>query len=165
MLHRFKQLFYALNAKITSLDIIFVQNHLTPEEIPLFGAMDLVDQKHCLDVAMTCHLLAEEEASPLDAELLYKAALLHDIGKQQGYLSLGDRVVVVLLQTFLPRVFTSLSNKPHNPCYIAKNHPAIGAELCSKAGLRQDLIKLVELHHKGGPGKELKLLMKADSQN
>lgn len=164
MLHRFKQLISALNAKITSADIIFIQNHLTPEEISLFKAMDQVDQKHCLDVAMTCHLLAEEETSSLDRELLYKAALLHDIGKQQR-LSLGDRIMVVLLQTLLPRVFKTLSNKPHNPCYIARNHPAIGAELCSKAGLRQALIELVELHHRGGPGKELELLMKADSQN
>ncbi len=165
MLNRCKQFFSALNPEFNDSDFRFVQSLLTPAELALFKAMEPIDQKHCIDVARSCELLAISEPPSVNRTLLYKAALLHDIGKSREPLGLTDRVAIVLLQNFLPWLYNILANKSHGPCFIAKNHPAIGAKMCREAGCTNELVVLVELHQAGGSGRELELLIQADQQN
>lgn len=165
MLQRFRQLITALQAKIYPADIEVVSRYLNCREQELFYSMDTVDQRHCLDVAASCISNLRQHPKVLNYELLLKAALLHDVGKQAGDLSIPDRVSIVLLKTFAPQYYEKAARNPAKPYYISVNHAAIGAERCRYAGCSEELVHLVAHHHTGGSGAELELLIIADNQN
>ncbi len=61
------------------------------------------DLRHCIDVARITMLLSYEEGLNLDRELVYAAALLHDIGRSEGshnhHMKSADLAVEILRQS------------------------------------------------------------------
>ncbi len=96
--------------------------------------MSLPDQRHALNVAYTVLKLTHDK-QPAVKRLLVKSALLHDIGKIQGDISVADKVITVLADMFFPEIGRSwgqygrggsLANLRH-AFYVYYYHPARGA--------------------------------------
>jgi len=171
MLSRIRQLITALGARITPEEHMWVEEMLSEKYLPLFYGMDTVDQRHGLDVAAT----AMKYSTPdVDAELLIKAALLHDCGKLRGSLSTPLRIFVVIANGILGSKTQKFVRESRDcgalrhALWLYHNHPQLGAEMARKLGAEQALCDLIAGHHIP-PGldssAEHKALYSADQKN
>ena len=175
----FQALFKALfPGKLTDKEIDFLQKNLTKKEQVLFYCAPLYDQKHALSVAQTINS-ALGRKNKTEAGKLYKATLLHDIGKNSFQLGALDRVLQVSI-FFLLRPLGNyladrcLQNKKEGGylskmCYCYKYHPQLGSKLAIDAGVEdQGVLELISNHEqppKEDDAKELILLRQADLLN
>jgi putative nucleotidyltransferase with HDIG domain len=175
MIQRVKQFFAALTAKISPEDTEFIARHLKVEEAVLFWGMNISDQRHALNVAYTAIDIASGRAD-IDKTALFKAALLHDVGRTKGDLSIIDKVIAVLLDKYAPLKAHEwgrfgrggkLDNIRH-ALFIYYNHPAISASLLKDLDVCDKVVNLVLRHHfeeVPGDPPELNILRKADNLN
>lgn len=171
---RIKQFIKAVCAEIDVNDNIFVDKYLNANEKKLFYAMSIADQRHTLDTAYTVIKLIPKNAQ-LDESLIVKAALLHDIGKQKGDISVVEKAIAVIFNKLIPeharKIAASTRAKTNADriawvLYIYYYHPEIGAGFLRTINAEEKLIKLVLHHHSREQGtEELELLKKADSLN
>lgn len=117
---------------------------LTPEEITMFTQFSLSDQQHSYQVLRT--LQSNGQTHP---DLL-AAALLHDVGKTHAPLSIWQRSLIVLAQTFVPGK-TAVWGQGNvdgwqRPFVVKAQHPAWGAEMAQAAGSRPLTIELIRRH-------------------
>lgn len=152
-----------------------MERYLDPNEAAFFWQMNLPDQRHALNVAYTAEKLAANEKG-IDQTLLLKCALLHDVGKIKGDVSIADKIITVILDTFVPRWAKSwqrlgrggkIANLRH-AMYIYYHHAARGAAMLKVAGIGSQVTEIVARHHEppaDGEPLELKLLRTADSLN
>jgi predicted hydrolase (HD superfamily) len=171
MLYRTRQVWSALHASVTPEERLWIQTLLSPTEQILFDSMDVVDQRHVLDVAYTCRERAKDWP-PEEQRFLYKAALLHDIGKSKGDLTVFRRVLAVFLHYLLKEKAIQLAHPAKGPwrrtLHIYFNHPRLGVAKGKAANLSPELLRLIENHHEPiGPedDKYLKTLKAADDLN
>jgi putative nucleotidyltransferase with HDIG domain len=172
---RIKQVVAAVTARISETDRQFVERYLDPAAAAFFWQMNLPDQRHALNVAYTAGELAAKEKD-VDQELLLTCALLHDIGKIKGDVSVADKIITVILDTLVPRWAKSwqrlgrggkVANLRH-AMYIYYHHAARGAAMLEAAGLDRRITGIVARHHEApadGEPVELTLLRAADSLN
>jgi hypothetical protein len=117
---------------------------LTPEETALFGQFSLSDQQHSYQVLRT--LQANGQTHP---DLL-ASALLHDVGKTRAPLSIWQRSLIVLAQTFVPgktAVWGQGDVAGWQRPFVAKaQHPAWGAEMVRAVNGRPLTIELIRRH-------------------
>jgi hypothetical protein len=144
---------------------------LTPPEITLFTQFSLNDQHHSYQVLRT--LQSNGQTHP---DLL-AAALLHDVGKTRAPLSIWQRSLIVLAQTFLPGKTAVWGQGSvdgwQRPFVVKSQHPAWGAEMAQAAGSRLLTIELIRRHQELLPetlalteaDHLLRLLQWADNQN
>ena len=171
MIQRVKQVAAALTAKVSDRDWEFVRNHLDKDGERLFGAMNLPDKRHVLNVAYTAMKMADS-ADNVDKPLLIRCALLHDAGKQQGDVSTGDKIAAVLAHNIAPRWArrwarqgrgTRIANLRH-AFYIYFHYAARSAVLLQELGLEAEAAIVARHHDAPQPGEpvELTLLRQAD---
>jgi len=175
MLKRIKQFIAAITASISPSDRTFLTQYLNTGEQELFWRMSLPDQRHALNVAYTVLKLAKNE-QPAVERILVKSALLHDIGKIQGDISVADKVITVLAGIVFPHISRKwgqygrggrLANLRH-AFYVYYYHPVRGAEMAEKAGVEPLIVELIRKHHKAPTDDdppELLLLQQADNMN
>jgi putative nucleotidyltransferase with HDIG domain len=175
MRQRGKQFFNALRAKISKEDMDFIATHLNTKEAILFWGMNLPDQQHALKVVYTAITIAIGRQD-IDKETLYKAALLHDVGRVKGDLSTIDKVIAVLANKFAPAQARKwgrfgrggkLANLKH-ALFVFYNHPLLGAALLKEVGVSDKVIDLVAQHHLAETTEdtpELNILRQADKLN
>lgn len=155
MFYRIKQFYSAITAAVPDEETDFISEYLSPQEEIFFYEMSIVDQRHALDVSHhICELL--QIAGLLESERkLIRAALLHDVGKRHGDLTVLDRSLIVLLERFFPGRVARwavrgrggfIQNRRH-AFYVAKYHGIIGAEWLEKIDCPQEVIDLVRDHH------------------
>lgn len=173
---RIKQVYKALTAKIEEADRFFLAKWLTKRESDLFWAMNLPDQRHCLNVAYTALALSEGGQDGIDKAKLMKCCLLHDVGKVCGDVSTFDKVMAVLIYGRMPALARRCrrrgrgGNAWRNFChalYIYEYHPQIGYEKLMAIG-EAEIAGIVARHHearKSGDSAELLLLREADELN
>lgn len=157
LLHRIQQFYSALIAEVKADEIEFVRRYLNSLEQGLFFQMSVVDQRHALDATYIAIELAAMRQIKDDL-LLTRAALLHDIGKKDGELTMLDRTLVVLFQRFWPRQMEAwalegrggfIRNRRH-AFFIAVNHGMRGAMALEKIGCDAGVVRLVRDHHRPG---------------
>jgi hypothetical protein len=105
----------------------------------LYARMGPGDRAHAL-----CVLARLEPQQP--APWLAEAALLHDVGKAEGHLSLLYRALVVLLGPRLPRWASADPASWRYPFHVHLQHARRGAELCAQAGCDPRVVALVRWH-------------------
>lgn len=141
--HRVKQFYWAINPKISSEDLGFLNNNLNRSELKLFYKLPLYDQKHSIKVAYDVKYVCKKKN--IDSRLLVKAALLHDIGKVYKKLNLIDKSIMVLADNVTKGSIKRFSNiKKINVYY---NHGKIGRDILKDYNYDEDLLYLIENHH------------------
>ena len=167
LVKRVKQFFRALSAQISADDGVYISTHLSPDEQKLFFAMSVVDQYHSLRVAYTIERLVIDGKRNVDREFLIRCALLHDIGRVRGDMSIAGKIFTVLVTNFFPNLADKLERGGNKLIYIYRHHAEIGARKLQKIGLYKEA-KIVARHHsppKDDDPRELKLLRIADEEN
>jgi hypothetical protein len=143
--YRVVQFWRAITAQVRPEELAVIGPVLGPAGMALFGRLSRNDQRHSLNVCAT--LMAQGYRDPA----LLTAALLHDVGKTAGHLSLPYRVAVVLLRAFAPRLLTRLEANGDfplmSPFRVSGAHAAIGAQLLAAAGCSDTTVALVRRHH------------------
>lgn len=161
-----------LPLKITDQDIAFLREFLTKQEQILFYRMSVLDQRHSLDTAYTIREMLGKRTK-IKLEKMYKAALLHDVGKAQFKLRVRDRVLQSLFFMFLSPFANYLADRGgvHHESYLCrmlycyKYHPRLGAEMAKEIKVEDAVVYLIEHHHDPvsfNEPKELSILREAD---
>jgi len=145
MRYRLWQFWQGLRAKpLTTTAWAEVTAVLSPTELALFSQFSANDQGHSLRV------LQRVRVADCDEPALYKAALLHDVGKTRVSLSLPDRVLVVIGGWLWPKQTAvwgnGLAEGWRRPFVVKAQHPAWGAEMAAAAGSDQLTITLIRRH-------------------
>jgi len=124
---------------------------LSPELFELFCTMPYPEQAHALDVFQRL-----QSNGHVDQNLL-TAALLHDVGKTRCPPDIWERVLVVLVQHFTPKLAERWgSGEPRGlkrSLVAAKRHPEWGAEMVDQSGASPQVVELIRRHHDGTPYK------------
>ncbi|MCC5909967.1 MAG: HD domain-containing protein [Clostridiaceae bacterium] len=158
MLYRIQQFYQGLSAKVTTEDIAFIREHLTPEEHQLFFQLRISEQRHSLNVAYGCRKEAPHNT------VLIKAALLHDIGKVGSNLTLINKSFVVLIKKFQLKNHM-LPSFLKEAIYFKNNHAEIGYTMLLPLNLDPKILFLVKNHHNNNTDniEDMKILQKYDN--
>jgi hypothetical protein len=141
----------------------------------VFERMPAVDQIHALKV------LEAVQAAGFDDRALAQAALLHDVAKRLGGVTLFHRVAVVIIKAFAREPWERLktasppsrSNRLLYPLWAHANHPLTGAQLAAECGCCAGAVDLIRRHQDPLPpaaqrteqDKLLAALQRADDDN
>ena len=114
---------------------------------PLFNAMPYNDQHHSASVMRTLAAAGHDEPS------LMQAALLHDVAKSTGGVTLFHRVAVVLVKILWPDWLARMAHAQaparsdlRYPFWVHANHPQLGAEMAAAAGCVALAVTLIRRH-------------------
>ena len=172
ILYRAKQFWFALVAKMTEEDRLYVHQNLNLKEAAMFFTLPEYEQKHAVVVAQKMVKLAQGFRH-LDQKKVIRLGLLHDVGKVGAKLSIFDKGLLVILHRVLPPVYDTLAlwgrgDKPFfyfKKFYVHKHHGVVGAEMLKKVSENEDIIDEIRRHDE--PVSEhdvyLKILDLADS--
>ncbi len=113
----------------------------------LFRSMPRSDQVHALKV------WGALKSDGLDERGLAQAALLHDVAKHLGGVTLLHRVAVVLIKAFAPDAWRRLKLRPEPPrraliypLWAHANHPVTGAHIAATVGCLPLAVSLIRRH-------------------
>ena len=127
----------------------------------------VADQCHSLRTAYTVERLVIEDKRGVDKEFLIRCALLHDVGRKAGDLTIRGKIFVVLITSLVPKFAERLEINGNRALYVYHHHAEIGARKLQQIGLFKEA-KIIAKHHappKPDDPLELKLLRLADNEN
>nr|WP_026234524.1 HD domain-containing protein [Calidithermus timidus] len=122
MIRRFRRLMRAFLPSLCQPDDAWALERLSPEEAPLYRAMDARDREHALEVAQT--LLSRHPDAP---DYAVRAALLHDSGKASRPYYPLERILVGLYSPKVPAeplkggLYGAWQVRQHHPEYAARH--------------------------------------------
>jgi hypothetical protein len=147
--YRARQFLMRLFARRQDIDQGLVRQVLSDRAVGLFARMPVGDQLHAVQVLRELRRLGNLSAD------LEQAALLHDVGKAEGSLTLLRRAVIVLLQAVSPGLLQRLArDDPRSwryPFAVHLQHAERGAHLCQQAGCSPMVAALVRYHDAPSP--------------
>ncbi len=164
---RILQFFRAMTASISLADNQYIIAHLNNEEQKVFLEMSIADQAHSLRTAYTIERLVIEDKENVDREFLIRCALLHDVGRRKGDMSVIDKAFAVLVTNISPKLAKRLEDNGNRVLYIYNHHASLSAQKLQKIGLYREAKIVVKHHSPPQPDDpiELKLLRLADSKS
>ena len=164
---RIWQFIRAVTARVSVDDGKYISAHLNADEQKIFFAMSVADQCHSLRTAYTIERLVIEDKRGVDREFLIRCALLHDVGRKAGDLTIRGKIFVVLVTNFAPQFAERLELNGNRELYVYHHHAELGAQKLQRIGLFKEA-KIIAKHHsppKANDPIELKLLRLADNEN
>jgi len=167
VIKRVLQFVRAVTARVSVEDGKYISTHLNADEQKIFFAMSVADQVHSLRTAYTVERLIIEDKRGVDREFLIRCALLHDVGRRNGDLTIKGKIFAVLVTTFAPKFADRLEINGNHALYVYHHHAEIGARKLQQIGLFKEA-KIIAKHHappKSDDPLELKLLRLADNEN
>ena len=162
---RILQFIRAVTARVTVDDGKYISTHLNAEQQKLFFAMSVVDQAHSLRTAYKIERLIIEDKRGVDREFLIRCALLHDVGRKAGDLTIAGKIFVVLITSLAPNFADKMEINGNRALYVYHHHAELGAQEIQRIGLFKEA-KIIAKHHvppKPDDPLELKLLRIADN--
>ena len=142
--YRFRQFLMRRKVDDAAVAREIAQRALPGAAYRLFEEMSAGDQIHAL-----CVFRALGRARTPAAELA-QAALLHDVGKAAGRLTIPCRAIIVLLEWvgggLLKRLALAEPTSWRYPFHIHLNHAELGALRCREAGCSPLTVALVRYH-------------------
>lgn len=121
-----------------------IESHLSPAQVELFYRFQETDQWHAYRVYRT---LVESGHTQPD---LLVAALLHDVGKTERSLTVWDRILIVLVDAFMPNKTAEWGQEDgqnwKRAFAVRLNHPQWGADLARRAGTSARAVDLIRRH-------------------
>jgi putative nucleotidyltransferase with HDIG domain len=164
---RIKQLAKALFPRIDVDDHEFVSRYCLPPLGMLFYQMDVVDQRHCIDVARTAHRMGRLAGLGTSLDILVPAALLHDVGKVRGDLSLWQRVLLSFYDGEGLERLMARGGRLGAGARVQLQHPRRGAHMAELFGAPAPVVYLIRWHHDPSRAEENRLLaiMQAADEN
>jgi len=167
VIKRVLQFVRAVTARVSVEDGKYISTHLNAEEQKIFFAMSVADQVHSLRTAYTVERLIIEDKRGVDREFLIRCALLHDVGRRNGDLTIKGKIFAVLITSIAPKFAERLELNGNHALYVYHNHAEIGARRLQKLGLFKEAKIIAKHHAKPKPDDpfELKLLRLADNEN
>lgn len=153
--HRVSQFARALSAPLHPVDMAYAGARLGTgprgaDLLVLFSSMPRTEQHHGVYI---CRVLEGRGFGDRD---LLAAALLHDVGKTVAPLRLWERVSVVLVERFAPRLAAEWAGLPaggsvpvgvRRGFVVSRHHPAWGADLAAQAGASPRTVAWIRQHH------------------
>ena len=126
---------------------------LTAAQLALFNRFSPNDQWHGYRVMRALQTAGHDRPD------LLTAALLHDIGKTKLPISVWERSLIVLGQTFLPGKAAEWGRAEargwRRPFVVKARHPAWGAEMAEQAGCAPLTVSLIRRHQDAPAGRPL----------
>jgi hypothetical protein len=142
--YRLHQFVMRLRPRITPADQRLVRETLHNEAYALFQRMPAGDQAHA--VCVWRQISGQNSA---DSDLAY-AALLHDVGKAGAGLTLGHRVIIVLVGALgrarLEKLAVDDPTSWRYPFFVHLRHAEIGAAACERAVCPPRVVDLIRYH-------------------
>ncbi len=161
--YRVGQFLRAMLGRVRKKEYVWLESYLSPSQVALFRQMRRIDQRHGLDVFRTLYDAGHREAA------LLQAALLHDLGKSAGRLTIFHRVAVVLLDRFAPAWLERLAQDGRgwrSGFAVHARHAEVGARWMAQAGCSPEVVALVAQHHRSNSHDALLAALRlADGQN
>lgn len=167
--YRIRQVLMRLGARRGAGERDDLERVLSASALRLFEQMPPGDQAHALCVWHTVHACGSVTLE------LEQAALLHDVGKAGGGLTLAHRTLIVLLEhlapTLLVRWAAAALGSWRYPFYVHREHGELGARRCEQVGCSSRVVALVRYH--GAPSfedlepmlrRDLEILAEADNR-
>jgi putative nucleotidyltransferase with HDIG domain len=143
---RLNRLLRAMRPEFAKPDDAWARMRLPDAEYRVYASMDARDREHAVRVAKKLLKL-----KPDASDLLVRAALLHDCGKQVRPYSWRERIWVGL-QPLAKTNFDDLiaQNRAPTALEVRALHPQLGAALIRAAGGDPRVAQIVERHHQAG---------------
>jgi putative nucleotidyltransferase with HDIG domain len=140
---RLNRLLRAMRPSFAKPDDTWAQTRLPSSEYRVYSTMDARDREHAVRVAKKLI-----ELKPDASDLLVRAALLHDCGKQVRPYSWRERIWVGL-QPLAKTDFDDLirTNRAPTALEVRALHPQLGAALIRASGGDARVAQIVERHH------------------
>jgi putative nucleotidyltransferase with HDIG domain len=168
--YRLRQFWHSLTAQPLSAAMLAdVGRVLDKQQVALFCRMSPADQWHAYRVYDLLRGAGHDDGA------LLAAALLHDVGKVRADLSVWDRSLAVLGETFAPRRAEAWGDAAQDgwkqTFAVRRHHAAWGAELAADAGAPAEVVELIRRHQDTSDAgasrnqERLTLLQWADGQN
>lgn len=153
--HRVSQFARAFSGALHPVDLAYAGARLGADPqgadlLELFASMPRAEQHHGVHI---CRVLEQRGFGDRD---LLAAALLHDVGKTVAPLDLWERVSVVLVERFAPRLAAEWADVPagepvpvglRRGSVVSRHHSAWGADLAAEAGASPRTVAWIRQHH------------------
>lgn len=160
-MYRIKQFIWAVMSFTYKDNENIEDKYLNRAEKKLFSRLSCYEKRHAIETAKT--VLRLDDNNNIN---LYKAALLHDIGKVNYKYGIIKKSIVVILNRLIPNITLKLSSRKNSMFYIYYNHPFIGAKMLQEINEDIKIIELVRYHHSMDYiNEDMLLLKKADNMN
>lgn len=146
-LYRIKQFIWGFTSLFKEIDYEYINKFLNEEEIKIFNKLKHNDKHHCIRVCKDSIKMRNDLNIDVDLNKLGRAALLHDVGKVAGHLSLFEKSAVVILDKLSNGKIKKYDNIKQINVYY--NHPKIGVDILKNNGFGKDkeLLQVVRYHH------------------
>jgi len=155
MIKRIRQFLLCLFSSLSCQDLKYIDKKLDSNIKDIFLKLSKYEKKHSILVAQ-----AVEKENKNDPDLA-KAALLHDIGKNEYHINIIKKSILVVLDHLTKGSLKKITgNKSINIFY---NHGQIGYDILKDSGYNERILFIVKNHHnKNISSDDLNIIRKFD---